>query len=387
MRKKKVAWLSPFPPQRSGVANYSYWLVKALQPYFDIDLYYDNDEPPAELRNDFNTYELGYLPELSGDYDEVVYHLGNHSSFHKRIYELAWHFPATIVLHDYNLSGFVHEAFYRDNAELYEQTLLEGYGDEARNALQTLSSGQMPDGMKFPMSHAIVARSKRVIVHHRWVKNQFQRNEHIEVIPHFARLNYRPTRNDVETFKGKLGLKSNHFVLTCLGFINRNKLPRLQIDVVRRLLDGGYPVQMLFAGAPAKDVENLALEVAAGTNNENIIFTGYLDEPDYFNAIFASDIILNLRNPSMGEASGTLMHALGAAKPTIVSNNNQYKEFPDKVCWKLTHDENEAELLYEYLRAMLCDKNLREVISANSSEYINSVFGWDAIIARWVEII
>ena len=54
----KVAWVSPFPPQRSGIANYSYWLVKALGPRLDIDLYYENRPPSPELQDEFDSYPL-----------------------------------------------------------------------------------------------------------------------------------------------------------------------------------------------------------------------------------------------------------------------------------------------------------------------------------------
>jgi glycosyltransferase involved in cell wall biosynthesis len=164
-------------------------------------------------------------------------------------------------------------------------------------------------------------------------------------------------------------------------------LPGLQVAVVKRLIDDGYPVQLVFAGEPAPDVKGLEAEIRASTDSENIIFTGYLDEVDYFSAVFASDIIINLRNPSMGEASGTLMHALAAARPTIISDANQYREFPDKVCWKLAHDEQQLEVLYAYLAALLSDKNLRAAMSNNSAEYISTVFAWEKIIARWTEVI
>jgi glycosyltransferase involved in cell wall biosynthesis len=144
---------------------------------------------------------------------------------------------------------------------------------------------------------------------------------------------------------------------------------------------------MIFAGEASPDVKSLETVVTSGPYAENIIFTGYQNETDYFSAIFASDVIINLRNPSMGEASGTLMHALAAARPTIISDINQYREFPDKVCWKLTHDENQAEALYAYLVALLADKNLRAAISRNCAEYVSSVFGWEKIIARWVQVI
>ena len=384
----KVAWLSPLPPQRSGIANYSYWLIQALKTHFAIDLYYDTQAPPTILKDEFNVYPLSTFAEHYESYDEVIYHLGNHIGFHREIYKLAWHFPGTVVLHDYNLGAFMHDAFYRgDDEQLYEQALLEGYGDEGRQEQQALASGHIPDPARFPMSHAVVGRSRKAVVHHRWVRNQFAVNDHIEVIPHFARLNCWPTEEELAGFKSKFRIRDNHFVVSCLGFVNHNKLPGLQVEVVKRLIDDGYPVQMVFAGEPAPDVKGLELEILSGKYGENIIFTGYQDETDYFSAIFASDVIVNLRNPSMGEASGTLMHALAAARPTIISNVNQYREFPDKVCWKLTHDENQAEVLYAYLSALLSDRNLRAAISANSAEYVKNVFAWEKIIAQWIQFI
>ena len=384
----KIAWLSPFPPQRSGIANYSYWLIEALKPYFNIDLYYDTQAPAAILQNQFDVYPLSAFPKHHQNYDEVIYHLGNHTGFHKEIYKLAWNFPATVVLHDYNLGGFMHEAFYCQNDEqFYRQALVEGYGEEGRLAFQALAAGHFPDPAKYPMSHAVAGRSRKVIVHHRWVKTQLGDDNRIEVIPLIAKLNRRPTPEELDGFNKKYSLRENHFVLSCLGFINSNKLPKLQIEVVKRLVDEGYPVQMIFAGELAPDVKSLEAEIRSGSYRENFIFTGYQNEIDYLSAIFASDVIINLRNPSMGEASLTLMQALAAAKPTIVSDLNQYREFPDKVCWKLAHGENEAEELYAYLSALLSDKYLRAAISNNSAEYVRSVFGWEQIIARWRQVI
>jgi len=237
------------------------------------------------------------------------------------------------------------------------------------------------------MSQAIVSRSKKVIVHHRWVKHQLANNDRIEVIPHFATLSHRPTQKEIQSFKIKYGIRETNFVLSCLGFINPNKLPGLQIEVIKRLIDDGYPVQLVFAGEPAPEAKELVAEVQSGRYRQDIIFTGYQNEAEYFSAIMASDIIINLRNPSMGEASGTLMHALAAAKPTIVSDTNQYREFPDNVCWKLTHNENESEVLYAFISALLSDRNLRAAISDNCADYVRNVLGWEKITAQWTEII
>jgi glycosyltransferase involved in cell wall biosynthesis len=384
----KIAWLSPLPPQRSGIANYSYWLTQALKTQADIDLYYDIEAPIAAIRDEFEVYPLTEFAERYKNYEEVIYHLGNHSDFHKGIYKLAWHFPGTVVLHDYNINPFMHDAFYcRNEQQLYRQTLLEGYGDDGLEEFRALTFGRSAATSNFPMSHAVVGRSKKALVHHRWVKNQFANNEHIEVVPLLAKLDHRPSAEEIKLFKKRLSISDTHFVVSCLGFINNNKLPKLQVDVVARLIDDGYPVQMVFAGEPAPDVRSLEQKVRTGKYAKSITFTGYQDEADYYRALFASDIVINLRNPSMGEASLTLMHALAAAKPTIISNTNQYREFPDKVCWKLSHDGHEEEVLYQYIKALLSDRSLRMTISNNAQEYVRNVLSWEKIIAQWMRII
>lgn len=383
--KLRIAWLSPLPPQKSGIANYSYWLIKALRPHVDIDLYYDTDLPDAELRNEFDVYPMSEFPERHETYNDVIYHLGNHSRFHKKIYQLAWRYPGTVVLHDYNLSAFLHDAFYlQADWQLYEQALVNSNGEPERKGLLPQLRRNV-NGL--PMSAAVVNKSRKAVVHHRWVKSQFSRNDHVEVIPHFARINVFPTSDEIAKFRERFSIKDTHFLISCLGFVNRNKLPELQVRVVKKLLAQGFPVQLLFAGETSPEVRALQEEVEASEFRENITFTGYLDEADYFNALFASDVMINLRNPSMGEASGTLMHALAAAKPAIISDVNQYTEFPDKVCWKLTHDENEAELLFDYLTVLLSSKNVRAAMSENAANYVQSVLTLEKIVPQWLRLI
>lgn len=379
----QIAWLSPFPPQRSGIANYSYWLVKELRNVFEIDLYYDGEAPCDELQNLFATHPLSEFESRREQYHRVVYHLGNNTEFHAGIYRTAWNFPGMVVLHDYDLSGFMHEAFYRSNYELFAQALPNEYDNHGRRR-SALLDRLIPRGGNDPMSHAIVSRSEKVIVHHRWVKKQFEDDQRVQVIPMFAKVDCVVTAEDVSAFRRRVGIKDDHFVLVCLGFVNRNKLPQLQIDVVKRLRNEGYPVQLIFAGEPAPELKDLVTSVATGELRGNVIFTGYQSELDYFTAIAAADVVINLRNPSMGEGSLTLMHALAAGKPTIVSDANQYREFPDKVCWKLVHDQNENELLFEYLRTLLSEPRVRTAMSANAAEYVENVLAMDKVREHWI---
>ena len=81
------------------------------------------------------------------------------------------------------------------------------------------------------------------------------------------------------------------------------------------------------------------------------------------------------------------MHSLAAGKPAIISDVNQYKEFPDRVCWKVAHDGNEREVLYEYLRHLLGDGNLRAALSHNSLSYVKNVLSLERVVGQWLDAI
>jgi len=384
----KVAWLSPFPPQRTGIADYSYALIKKLKPHIDIDVYYENAMPDDKVREGFATYPIQLFTKRRQRYDEIIYHLGNNCEFHRSIYKLAWDFPGLVVLHDYNIHSFMQDAFWSTPEEyLYKQAFVEECGKDWTEGAQELRNNRCTDVLRYSMSHAIVRRSKKVIVHHKWVKRQFTDDRHVQVIPLFANINYQPTPEDVAAFKKRHHIDGNQFVISCLGFINRNKLPQLLIEVVKRLVDEGYPIKTVFAGEVAPDMKYLVPEIQSSRHAETFIFTGYQNERNYFSGIFASDIIINLRYPSLGEASATLMHSLAAGKPAIISDVNQYKEFPDRVCWKVAHDGNEREVLYEYLRHLLGDGNLRAALSHNSLSYVKNVLSLERVVGQWLDAI
>jgi len=384
--KPKIAWLSPFPPQRSGIANYSFWLVKALRPHLNLHLYVDGGDA-GELGQEFQIYPLSAFVEQHEGYDDAVYHIGNNSEFHKEIYKLAWNFPATTVLHDYDLSGFMHHAFHmKTDWRLYEKAREGGNQHEKTHRLQAMVQHLGHRGEASPMSHALVHRSKRVVVHHRWVKNQFASRDHIEVIPLATKITDQPGFEQIAAFKKKFQISDDDFIITCCGFINANKLPELQVAVLKQLLGRGYPVHLVFAGELAPDVRYLEGEVQRSGLSQSVTFTGYLDEPDYRSAIYASDVAINLRKPSMGEASLTLMQSLAAGRPTIVSDVNQYREFPDRVCWKVPHDANEAETLFAYLAALLSNKNVRTTLSENSINYVKNVFAVEKVVPHWLRL-
>ena len=106
---------------------------------------------------------------------------------------------------------------------------------------------------------------------------------------------------------------------------------------------------------------------------DKIFIMGYLEKNEYEMGIKLSDIIVNLRYPSMGESSGTLCESFKYGKAVLVSDLNQYKEFPDEVCWKVPVNKYEVDTLTALLKCLIEHEDVRTVLGKNAQAYANTV--------------
>src|SRR6266487_3015273 len=87
MTTLRLAWFSPLPPARSGVASYTAELVPLLQHELAIDCF------PESRAHDF------IWQHRRAPYDLVVYQLGN-APFHDYMWPYLVAYPGLVVLHD-----------------------------------------------------------------------------------------------------------------------------------------------------------------------------------------------------------------------------------------------------------------------------------------------
>ena len=105
---------------------------------------------------------------------------------------------------------------------------------------------------------------------------------------------------------------------------------------------------MILAGEPHPDfpVDSLirALDLPA-----DVRVLGFTPIDDFTGYIAAADIVLNLRYPTVGETSGSLLRALGLGRPVLVSDVGAFRELPDDVCVKVPVGSGEEDLIFEAL--------------------------------------
>jgi glycosyltransferase involved in cell wall biosynthesis len=78
---------------------------------------------------------------------------------------------------------------------------------------------------------------------------------------------------------------------------------------------------------------------------------------------------VSLRSPTLGETSGSAIHALAAGTPLVVSDVGWFRELPDSVAAKVAPDEWEIEHLAAVLELLASDKGLRRSMGQAGRSY------------------
>lgn len=384
--RKRVAIVTPWPNQQTGIANYIYRLMPFLSKYLDIDIFVDNtlDTEQPLLPNIYGgRYLIGELEGKYQEYDDIIYQFGNSTKHHSEIYRMFRKHTGIAEIHDFVLNPFFYHSYYlKSEREIYRQALIDGYGTEGEQHYNNIVSGKTEsDAFTYPMSCAISNKAKKTIVHNEWSYRQLASVKPTYYIPLMAFENDILCKNErrkaESNLYSRIDYQEDEILIGCFGWVNENKRPKNVLRSVLELKKMGYPVKLVFFGQSNyrafNDIVNNNLFCSC------VKISGFLDRAEYQIALERCDIVVNLRYPSMGESSGTLCEAFKEGKPVIVTAINQYLEFPDEVCWKLPLGENEVPILTEMLKCLIDCPEVRAGLGRNAKVYADSVINGENI--------
>jgi len=384
----KIAYFSPLYPQVSGISQYSKELLMELQKLASVDLFVDvtiiPDDPKIKQNHRFFCYtEFDRLVKTE-KYDGILYHIGN-NPLHEYIYRMALRYPGIIVLHDYVIYPFLRNVTL-DRGKLYSYLAEINNIEPSQNRMnlirQVFKSGlNSVNVLEYPLNDRIIKAGKAIIVHSQYVRKLLNGYPHVYVIPHGRHPVYYTEIEILETRK-MLNLKENDLIISVFGFLNWNKRIDLVIRVFEKMQMEIPNIKLLLVGSLSKELNDIVK-----SDSDSIDLIGYTPEDLYYKYLSVSDIVINLRSPTMGETSGTLLDAMGFGKPVIVSNVGSYKEVPDNCCWKVDMDESQEELLSQYLQELITNPELREVMGKNGRKFIETHNDWTMIASEYIKVI
>ena len=190
------------------------------------------------------------------------------------------------------------------------------------------------------MNRRLLERSRALVVHSRYLVNQVQEagfSLPVRKIPHGA---WIPEVNR-NAWRERLGLSEDNPLIGVFGFLKPYKRIPECLRAMKRLVHLDPRVRMILVGEEHPDlpIRRLASQFDL---NEHVRVLGYVPIDQFEQLIGAVDICLNLRYPTVGETSGTLLRALGLGRAVLVSDVGAFSEFPDDVCLKVPVGDGES---------------------------------------------
>jgi glycosyltransferase involved in cell wall biosynthesis len=301
----RVAYYSPLPPERSGIADYSALLLPALEQLVEVAVVRRGRTRPVAA-------------------DVALYHVGNDPEAHGWIVDALRRRPGVVVLHDFVLHHLVAGlTIGRKDGHGYLAAMERDAGIPGRLLAHGVLDGRVsppwetrPD--EFPLAGEVLANATGLIVHSHYVEERvldagyhgpIWRIEH----PAWPAVDAQPAEIEGRPLFG------------CFGHLNASKrIPQLvaAFGAVRKR----HPnAKLLLVGPASPGFDASRLET------EGVEHIGYVEEEQLWSLMAACDACISLRSPTMGETSGSAIRALSLGRPLVVSDLGWFSELPDDV--------------------------------------------------------
>jgi glycosyltransferase involved in cell wall biosynthesis len=393
--RRRVALWIPLPPQRTGISEFGVELIEELSPLLDVEVFTDdNVEPESALTARHAIYPGSAFARRHAErpFDTCVYHLGNNATDHAYMYPYILAVPGVLFLHDLSLYDFYWELYWnRDRQPEFLDEVEFNYGPETRLLMPDALAGKLPiDRLDLRMDRRVVETSRAVVVHSDWGRATLSQR-----YPH-KKIYYVPQGAPIVDITGRFDMRAqygwNEDVLVVGVFGGWSAIKRLDVAVeaYRRLRRKGVEVRLVLAGRIDDQAyaERIMGAIRDAQLEDEIVITGELPIEELTRMIQATDVVLNLRWPTAGETSATMMRAFGAGKMVITSDVPQHRELDPSFCWSVPRERG-AEIrtlldLLTYAAGHLAEVRRAGIAAQN---FMRDHASWEEVAGRHAEII
>jgi len=374
------------PPERSGIADYSAELLPYLAELAQVTLFATHPERVTdELRAAFDVRPISNYRSEAWRYDVALYHMGN-STFHDALYRVLLRYPGITVIHDVGLHDFVAaRTLSKDDFAGYARELGYALGPKGVELAYQIRQGRAePPVLAAPLNERLLDHSLGVIVHSHHAERRIHDSRPdlpIAVIPAPIRTDLGPLR-----LRSELGCPEDALLFACAGRIFPHKQVASALEAFADLRVDFPQARFAVIGDDLTENTDLQMWLREHALEDAVLPTGYQAElRDYASWIAAADVLINLRYPTLGETSATVLRGLAAGRPVIVSDHGWYAELPDDVCVKVT--PNDAEALSQAMRRLAGDSVVRDAIGQRAAAYAQREHSLAAAAQKYLDFI
>jgi glycosyltransferase involved in cell wall biosynthesis len=360
-RPLSVGFIGPFPPTRSGIADYDSEIFSSLSKNSSLSAV---------------SYEPGDAEKaLRADHDVLLVQIGNdplHAPSVEALFDPERRTPAVVVLHEFVLHHLFAAAYLtRSRPEDYARELERAHGARGRAFASTRQDGSyVPvwdlDPWLYPMSAGVIRAAEAVVAHSALVTGailgECPGTRALTIPQHVAPAPRTPPFEAREA----LGFPLDRPAGITLGIVSPAKRIVKILEALASLPPERRP--FFFIGGAVADDDVLRSTVRENGLEADVKFGGYLSEEDLWRAASAATFAVNLRHPTMGETSHAVCRLAGFGLPLVVSDTGWFRELPDSFADKIPIGGDEVAYLARAMERLAFEPDLaRERGSAASA--------------------
>ena len=372
---RRIAYASPLNPAPSGISDYSEELLPYLAQYAEITVYVDDRLRPSnqDVVQHMTVRPLGKLERdhRRRPYDAILYHMGN-SPVHAAIWGALQRVPGIVVLHEFVLHHFMlnYAATVRRDIAGYQAEAARRYGAEGERVARLMLHGRFTAAaFDMPFCEDVLDAAQGVIAHSRYVLERVAALRPGLPVAHVPMGVPLPPLIPRAAARARLGLPADALILASFGHINPYKRLEAVLRALRALRADYAGLRYLLVGSVSPNYDVHALIARAGLA-DSVTVTGFVDRATFEDYVAAADICLNLRHPTAGETSASLLRLLGAGRPTLVTASGSFAELPPDVVAQVDPDTSEVDLILAYCRLLAARPDLAAALGANARAYV-----------------
>ncbi|HEV8241897.1 MAG TPA: glycosyltransferase family 4 protein [Thermoanaerobaculia bacterium] len=332
----RVDYVSPLPPARTGIADYSADLLPHLGERCDLRLV----ALPGQAVSPLLAARWPVVtPAGLGNERLPLYQMGN-NELHRPVWEAALRVPGVLVLHDLVLHHFLLGRTLGQapgDFDGYRAQLAADHGWVGELAAAPARWGFVDTVVQFalPARRSLLRAQRGVLVHSAWAVEELHAEDpelRARQVPMAVPLPPPADAAAGAALRARLGIPEGAPVLGSFGFQTPMKRTHVAVRALAR--PELASAHLLVAGevSPIVDLVGLARQLGVA---DRVHVLGYVEFAELEAAIAASDLCLNLRYPTAGETSASLLRILAVGRPTIVNEYAQFRDLPDEAVVKV----------------------------------------------------
>ena len=325
----RLNWFSPLPPARTDIAHYAMRTLPALSQSADVTVWTEQPGGASgiDAYADLRHWRGDPWVELNSA-DATLYHIGNEPTFHGWIWEIARRHPGIVVLHDTRLHEFFagHLLGTCGDPDAYVAAARHCHGDAGARRARQLLRGEATAtalGQSLPMTQYALERACGAVVHTNAAFAEVASVGRVPVLqldlpygagpPPAARDWDGPLRLIVFGYLG--ANRRVDALLEALAFFPGRE--RLRLEIVGQL----------------HDADALNERIQAFGIGDLVTVRGYVPESELDQILDRAHLAINLRYPTMGEASGSQLRVWSRGLASVVTRTGWYADLPSDTVW------------------------------------------------------